>query len=197
MFIYSPNSTVEVAHVTNYGDGIRIENYAENFVIRDVRITDSHDDCVEDDRQHNGLIDDSYLDGCFVLISSRPGAAVPPSVDGRANNITIQNSLLWQKGMPTCGFAGQFPPCTGPTWKWDNRSGKPGPKLVLKNDVIRIDQKPSNGDLKFPPQVSCENTTLVWLGPGTYPVAMPPGCTVTTNISVWNAAVSAWLARHS
>jgi hypothetical protein len=194
MLIYPPQSIVEDVAISNYGDGIRFQDYATDWTVRRVRITDAHDDCLENDRQHAGLIDDSFFEGCFVLISTRPGSGW--TVDGSANTVMISNSLLWQKGMPTCGFADQVPPCTGPTWKWDNRSGKPGPKLALKNVVVRIDQHPSNGVVNMPPQTTCENTVIVWLGTGAYPAPVPGGCTVTTDVGVWDRAVSDWEARH-
>jgi hypothetical protein len=200
-----PNSIWEDLYVENYGDAIRAgpggfsttDTLTQNWTMRRIHVVDMHDDCVENDRQWEGLIDDSFFEGCFVLVSTRPAGGW--TGDGRNNTVTIQNSLLWHKAFffpEGCRLATATPPCTGPTWKWDNRSGMPGPKLALKNTIIRIDQHPSQGVLNMPPQTTCENTVIVWLGSGEYPAPVPAGCTVTTDVGVWDRAVSDWEARH-
>ena len=47
------------------------------------------------------------------------------------------------------------------------------------------------------PRGTYRNVTLVWLGGGRYPGAIPSsGVTVTDDIGVWNRARAAWLSRH-
>ena len=43
----------------------------------------------------------------------------------------------------------------------------------------------------------CRNVTLVWLGPGSYPGALPAtGVAVTANVAIWDNARADWLRRH-
>ena len=51
LLIYSPNATVEQVVISEYGDAIRIEDHTPNWTIRDVHTTNSHDDCIENDRE--------------------------------------------------------------------------------------------------------------------------------------------------
>jgi len=44
--------------------------------------------------------------------------------------------------------------------------------------------------------VGCSNNVMVWLGQGPYPAPLPACFTVTTDRSVWDAAVATWKLRH-
>jgi hypothetical protein len=191
LFMGGPNFTVEDATVTDYGDAIRWEDTTDNWTLRRFHVIRAHDDCVENDRLYGGLIDDSFFEGCYVFLSERAGGGVNIPVDGRPKTVTIQNTLVWLKPMPTV-YKGPAPG-TGPLWKWSSK----GSHVTLTHVVFRVDQKPSHGDLKFPPLVCpCTADTLVWLGGGSYPEKVPSGVTVVTNVAVWDAAVADWKARH-
>jgi hypothetical protein len=69
------------------------------------------------------------------------------------------------------------------------------------SDSIIYVEEPSQTELgsdRFPPG-TYRNVTLV-LGPGypgTYRVALPPGVTVTHDVSVWERARAAWIDDHA
>ena len=190
LFMGGPNSIWEDWTVINYGDAIRVEDSTDTWTIRRAHVVDAHDDCVENDRIYGGLIDDSFFEGCYVWLSERPGSGVNIPVDGSNKTVTIQNSLVWHKPMPTV-YRGPAPG-TGPLWKWSSNTTA----IVLTNTVFRVDQAPSHGDLNFPPRLTCSNVTMVWLGSGSYPGSLPSCVTLTQDKAVWDRAVADWHARH-
>lgn len=74
----------------------------------------------------------------------------------------------------------------------------------VHDNIFRVDQDANNTGLGVPigKLESCSNNTVVWLGLGPYPDPLPatfndqPCFTVTTDPSVWDDAVKAWLAMH-
>jgi hypothetical protein len=195
MFVASPGFVVEDATIANYGDGLRVENYTDNWTIRRTHMIDAHDDCVENDRLYSGVLDDDLFEGCYVFLSERPGGGVTIPVSGVGKTVKIQNSLVWHKPMPTV-YKGTAPG-TGPLFKWDNTGTWTGTSVVITNTILRVDQRPSHGDLKLPPTMgACSGNTMVWLGGGAYPEPLPSCFTVTTDKGVWDRAVADWKARH-
>ena len=73
---------------------------------------------------------------------------------------------------------------------------------MIVNTIVRVDQRPSHGTLEIPAGLvttgaaSCANNTIVWLGEGPYPAALPACFTVTTDREIWQKAVTEWIARH-
>ena len=206
VMIMEPSFQVLGTRVTNEGDGLDFEAPAHDWIVRGVRLTDIHDDCIQNDQMNSGLLDDSLLDGCYSAISAMGFAG--STVDGRANTMTITNNLIRLADMPTVskgpapGHAGFFK-FAGPL----ATEGR-GPSLVLRNNIFMADspsqisnmglpyyQDPTTGAwLPYPLQ--CSNNTMVWLGPGPYPVTLPSCFKVTTDPSVWTNAVDHWNATH-
>ncbi|MGZ4795278.1 MAG: Calx-beta domain-containing protein [Acidimicrobiia bacterium] len=187
------NVTIDHPRIFNVGDGIRIRDNADGFLIKDAYESYVHDDCVENDRLVNGTIDHSLLDGCYVGISTRRSDGT--TYDGHLNTVTISNSLIRLQAMPTvysgsaAGHGGFF--------KWDTTGGT-SPKLNISNTIFRADQDTNHQDLNLPSGYSatCSNNIMVWLGPGAFP-GSPTSCwSVTTDRSVWDNAVRAWDIVH-
>jgi len=193
MLVYSaPDAVIENARIHDYGDGISFNNSgSDNWVIRGVHGSILRDDCIENDFGNSGLIEDSFLDGCFVGYSSRSYASVP---DNSGKVVTVRNTLWRLEDMPT-GYTG---PGHGKFWKMD-AAGK-DPRLALENNIFRMDTPPvCCGDFLIPPPnylVSCSNNIMVWLGSGAFPEPVPACFTLTTDKSVWDNAVAAWRTRH-
>jgi hypothetical protein len=211
MVVKRPDFQLISTRFHNVGDGVRwARGSSTDWAMRGVRMQGAHDDCVENDTMHSGLIDDSLFDGCFVFYSAR--GANGSLDDGSDNIVTITDSLV------------RLEPMTFP----DRNGGQPGhgpllklsasptygrsPQMVIKNTIIRFDQAPSEGaHLNIPafdhdtnpatPGISylssCENNTIVWLGDGPFPGEAFPSCfTVTTDPAVWDDAVAQWEAAH-
>ena len=208
MTIELPEFTVNGMRIHNMGDGISFTSHAaDNWTIRDVHMSEIHDDCVENDYANSGLIEDSLLEGCYVPLSSEGGSWMDPLPNGLDERVTVRDTLIWHKPMPTV-YKGAAPG-TGPLFKWSDVPDEGyGPMLTMRNVTIRVDQEPGFDDLEFPtytdpstgdPQPyldDCSNNTIVWLGSGPYPADVPSCFTVTTDRAVWDDAVAAWKAAH-
>ena len=190
MYMASPRFTLEDVRIVNYGDGVRVADYADDWTIRRIHVQGGHDDCIENDRLYSGLVDDSYFEGCYVFISERPGSNQTVVRDGSRDTVTIRNSLVYLQPMPTV-YSGTAPG-TGPLFKWSANASK----LVISNSIFRFDKKPNHGSLGAPNLVGCANNIVVWLGAGPFPASLPACFTVTTSRAVWDQAVADWKARH-
>ncbi len=180
--------------VHNYGDGIRVRNGARDFTISGAHLSFIHDDCVENDQLYTGVVEDSLLDGCYVAFSARPTSG--DNVDGHTNTYTIRNNVVRLQAMPTV-YKGKAPGHGG-FFKWADKGPKVSPKLVVRDNVFRVDSKPNHQTLGVPAgyDVTCSNNVVVWLGKGKYPDRLPKCFTVTKDRKVWDRAVAAWHAAH-
>jgi uncharacterized protein YjdB len=196
--VYGARPVVEAVRIHNYGDGIGLDAGADGWTIRDVHLSFVRDDCIQNDYLLNGLVDDVFLDGCYVAYSAR-SSALPDSVDRSANVVTVRGSLWRLQRMPTT-YEGTTNEHKG-FFKLDKDGTSP--RMALHDNVFIADMV-VNGDgmTMFPPLgkiASCSNNVVVWLGPGDYPLpaGLPAGCvTVVRDRAVWDNAVAAWLARH-
>lgn len=175
--------------VHNYGDAINIVDNAEDFVLRQLHLTYIRDDCIENDRLHAGVVEDSFLDGCYTALSARPNPSDSES-DGEGDVWVIRRSLIRLEPMPTV-YKGTAPG-HGRFFKWDNDDR--GPEIELHDNVFRADQPPNDGDLGLPEGYlgSCSGNVMVWLGDGAFPGTLPECFTITTDAAVWERAVEAW-----
>ena len=178
--------------VHNYGDAINITDNAQGFVIRQAHLSYIRDDCIENDRLHAGILEDSLLDGCYTALSARRHSGDTQS-DGRDNVWIVRRSLIRLQPMPTV-YKGEAPG-HGRFFKWD-KNGL-GPQLAFHDNILRVDQLPASGDLRVPDGIlaSCSNNIIVWLGEGEFPDPLPDCFTVTTDRSVWDNAVAQWKVR--
>lgn len=195
MTIRMSDFLVEGYRAHNQGDGIRMESRAANFHIKDVYMSDIHDDCVENDFLHNGITEDSLFEGCFAGFSAATYDGINPN--GQNNTWTIRNNLMSMKPYYTMfkpekygnyGFAMLFK-----GWYAKDK----GPKLVIENNVFMADRKSSIGNLSIPANAevkSCKNNTFVWLGEGEFPYTLPSCFKITKDKAVWTNAVAKWKA---
>ncbi len=184
--------TIVGTRIHNYGDGIRARAGARDFRITGVHLSFMHDDCIENDQLYTGTVEDSLLDGCYVAFSARPSSG--DDADGHTNTFTIQHNVVRLKPTPTV-YKGDAPGHGG-FFKWDE-DGR-GPKLVVRDNVFRVDQRPNHQTLGLPSgyRVKCSNNVVVWLGKGRYPDRLPKCFKVTRDRRVWQRAVAAWHAAH-
>jgi hypothetical protein len=184
--------TINGLRVHNIGDGIRVRAGADNFRITGAHLSFIHDDCVENDQLYAGLVEDSLLDGCYVAFSARPSSG--DSVDGHDNTETFRQNLVRLQPMPTV-YKGRAPGHGG-FFKWDEHGR--GPRLVVRDNVFRVDQRPNHQTLGLPAgyKYECSNNVVVWLGKGRYPDKLPKCFKVTRDRAVWDRAVAEWQAAH-
>jgi hypothetical protein len=191
---------IEGVYVDRIGDGIKIRlgeksgqsGIAEPFTVRGVWLRDIRDDCIESDWQAGALIDDSLLDGCYVLFATekRPGA----STNGSKNTWEIRDTLAFMHDQ--IGVYDGSSPGHGMFFKWDDTS----PNWKMYNSILRVDSNhgvsSNQFNFRLDKLVDCENNILVWLGSGPFPAPVPNCFTITKDRSVWDHAVSEWKMRH-
>ncbi|MBY5161492.1 hypothetical protein [Salsipaludibacter albus] len=192
--IYAPDFTLLDLRMHNQGDAINLKDEASNFVLRRLHLSFIRDDCIENDALHTGVLEDSFLDGCYTALSARRSSADPES-DGRGNEWTIRRSLIRLQPMPTV-YKGDAPG-HGKFFKWD-KIGL-APNLSVYDNVFRVDQAPTDGELLVPEEYleTCSNNVVVWLGEGDFPGELPEECfTITRDRAVWDDAVAEWTAAY-
>jgi myo-inositol-hexaphosphate 3-phosphohydrolase len=203
LLVLEPRVTIENVTIDNVEDGIRCQSGpATDFIYRGVHFRDIHDDAIDSHWQCTGIVEDSFLDGTYVVITTR--AAGRPRHPERV--IIFQNNLVWQKPFPQPHSSDTPPdPGFGLTFKWDSDGNGPG--LALHGNIFLWEQHNKQG-IGFPSDgrvhiVSCSDNIAVWKGSGSFPGVVgsdpttgQPCFTVTTDRSVWGNAVNAWRAAH-
>lgn len=194
MGVSGSNVRIDHPRIFNVGDGIRIRDRADGWTVRNAYLSYVHDDCIENDRLVSGTIDGSFLDGCYVGVSTRRSDGT--TYDGHLNTVTLSNSLVRLQAMPTV-YSGTAAG-SGGFFKWDTSAARTSPKLAITNTVFRADQDTNHQDLSLPAgyAVTCANNVMVWLGTGPFPGSLPNCFTVTTDRAVWDAAVAGWKGAH-
>lgn len=192
-----PGFSVLGVHVFNAGDGVKVKDdaggAAQDFVIQGSWIQHAHDDCIENDYLHSGVIRDDLLDGCYVLFSARPWFSGP---DGRTNHLVIDKVIGALEPMRSV-YRGPSPG-SGGFFKWSSLT----PSLVLTDNVLMARQLPNTGTLGPPPgPLTCSGNVIVWEGPGPFPEAAAwlsrcPDTVITTDPGRYAFARAAWLATH-
>jgi len=201
LWVNAQSVVIENFHGKTYGDGIKLYDGIESFVIRGVFLEDMRDDCVEGDWLPGGVIEDSLLNGCYVpfAFQFRDG----DSADGRDRTVEIRNVLAWLRDQ--IGVYKGPVPGHSMFFKWPRGSDAArGLKISMHNTILRVDsdQSESPSEQFHIPDgklVSCSNNIIVWGGSGAVPseLAAWPSCfTITTDMSVWNSAVATWKANH-
>jgi hypothetical protein len=208
--------TVTGLHFFNVGDGVRV-NGGTNWVVQHSWAEYVRDDCIEDDEMAGGEVFDALFDGCYAGISVESTSNASGS-----NNVVVFDRVLlriqampypyeWQSesgvidedGRPYSGVG--MPYGHGSLFKLGDLADIP--RFSISNSVFAATHLTRHDKLDFPPAgriVACENNTVIWLGPGDYPGALPnarfPGCVkvVTGQVGrqLWRQRVTDWHARH-
>jgi hypothetical protein len=183
-------------------DGLRADNvedgiapFGDGFVGRNLYFTYIRDDCIENDAVAGGVVSDSLFDGCSMGLSARPSKGFNPRPPPAGETFRMDGVLLRLQPMPRDDKDGAPDGLgNGQLFKWSRWSNR----LVLRNSIFLVERVSMNGAkaMGFPDRTIARNVTLVWTGPGDYPAPVPSGVRVTKDRTVWDAARSAWLARH-
>jgi hypothetical protein len=200
-------STVEGMYFDNVHDAISPIDGVTKWVVKDVYAKYTRDDFVENDQLQPGVIENTLVDGTFVFLSNRPGAAGGGfSCNGRPSDpdlvVEVRNTLVWMQRQPYDGDMNRDPsqdPINdgrggGAIFKWSNCGGR----VVMSNSIILIESITATGGkaaMTFPPG-KYTNVTVVWRGAGDYPAALPRGVRMTRDVTVWTKARQAWLTTH-
>ncbi len=192
-----PEFTVVGVRIINAGDGIKPKDdaggAAQDFHIEGSWIQHVHDDCIENDYVHSGVIRDNLLDGCYVMFSSRPSSS---SLDGRRNLVVIDRNVGSLEPMRSV-YSGSSPG-TGGFFKWS----KSAPVAVVTNNVFMAVQPPNHGTLGPPTgPLLCAGNVIVWKGAGAFPDAAAwrarcPDTVITSDARRYDQAKAGWISSH-
>ena len=188
----------------NMQDGVRPRGTA-SWVVRGVCAKYVRDDFVENDSLLPGEIIDCYAEG-HTFLSARPGknsAADEKRMAEKARNpphVKIRDCLAHVPLMPYDGdmkLSDQkyivHGKAGGKLFKWSPNGGT----VEVENTLFRVDGMSATGPTSMAfPKGTYKDVTLVWLGKGDYPAAVPPGVKVTRDVSVWDKAKADWFKRH-
>ena len=206
-------------HFFNVHDGVRTSE-AFDWIVERSWGEYVRDDCIENDHLHSGRISDSLFDGCYAGISTKPSAEDTES-DGRGEVVEVDSVLLRMEAMPYPfkvetkegiidvdgnPYSGSgIPFGYGSLFKLTELGRNP--HFAIENSTFLAEHLTAAFKLNFP-QASlvdrCENNTIIWLGPGEYPGALPdqkfPGCfnivTGQAGRDLWRQKVTDWHKRH-
>jgi hypothetical protein len=206
--------TLEGARIENVEDAIGPPKSPETprtarFAVRGVYACYIRDDFIENDAVLGGEISDTLVDGTHVFISARPGRGFKGGNFPRAT-VTVRDSLVHLDCKPDERKDGEDTPAPeglaggacgvgrslGMPFKWSDAAREL--RLDVADTIIRVDAAGRNGpqSMNFP-FGDYRKVTLVWLGSGHYPGALPSsGVTVTDDVAVWDKARADWLQRH-
>lgn len=184
-------------------DGMRPERPADlsdstRFWISGTYLSHIRDDCIENDFVVPGVLYDNLWEQCNTGISERPSGRTITRPD--SDTLILDHMLigLWQT--PHVEKDGRRVTGENAIFKWSAS----GNRVVIKCSMFAIDAQSLNGtdSMQLPPGTVLDDSacpdapsTIVWLGPGRYPVNAG-GLRVVTQRSVWDDAVAAWKARH-
>jgi hypothetical protein len=188
--------TIDGIRIHSTWDSVRPGQNAPNFVVQNVWVSRSRDDCIENDNANTGVIRDSLFDGCYVFYSSSQ----------KVSTVTIEHTLARLQPLPGAHCESG---CHQPGHKGWFKGGPPN-RITLHNNIFMQEQKGNvalrNGgiptvkdDGRTPTMeiVACSNNVMVWLGAGEYPYYLDPRCfTVTKDRSVWDKARINWINCH-
>jgi hypothetical protein len=183
----------------NTDDGIRpreTETGADDvtMLIRGTYLSEIRDDCLENDGIIGGLLQDNLWDGCNTGISERPSEEQGSFDQPPDETLVLDRMLIGLRIFPH-----EEGPGENALFKWSDSANQ----VVIRCSLFKVDAMSLNGPdaMAIPGTVDdrrCPDrpTTLVWLGEGSYPGRLPTGITVTSDASVWDAAVADWRCRH-
>ncbi len=189
---------VKDVYFRNTEDGLGPGEGLDHWTLERAWMENIRDDAIENDDLVPGEVINCLIDGCFVFLSQR-------APDGRVNELTtvVRDSLIrvsaqahdgaeqkpWRDRFIVMGEDG-IGRAPGMIFKWAGSSGR----VEMHDCILTMDAISINGpdEMRFPPG-TYENVTLVWAGEGPYPVPLPSGVSVTTDVDVWRKARASWI----
>lgn len=155
----SPNVVISNQRIDRAWDAIRIDRGTRNFVIQNVWVTDTRDDCVENDELMPGKIRNALFDGCFSGLSVAPTARVK-----RGALIEFDNVLLRMQEFRYKGKSRHVLPV-----KLDGRTAR----FRITNSVFAVETRDPIGgqhaNALWTSIEECSGNLLLWLGEGSLP----------------------------
>lgn len=207
------NQIIDGGRITRTWDGIRTAYWDAGdgaFTIRDSWISDARDDCVENDSDASGRIEDTLFDGCFQGISMRSKAIK----DNSANTLVLDGVLMRMKAHNHSELNGTQQRFTsGQAFKVDGTSAR----VVISNSVFAFDTPRMEGHLSNTYRMmgdsrfggsygeklkSCSNNKVLWMHDDNPPEVLQQLASCFTLVTgaqaraEWEASRCEWINRH-
>ena len=179
--------------VDNFEDGFAPRGaQSATFSIHDVYGRNIHDDAIENDGIHSGIIRDSYFQ-TQTFYSARGGsnASAAVTIDNCVVHLDLQPHQGGTGGPDDINSAGGYPYADGlgggSIFKMDWGTSDSG-VVHVKNSVFLLERPATSSfvGMQFAPG-TYENVTIVWLGAGVS-LAGTPGVTITRDRTVFDRA---------
>ena len=217
----STGLTATGVHIFNVGDGFR-SNSGFKWVVQHSWAEYIRDDCIENDHFNSGRVFDTLLDGCYAGISTRPSSSDRRS-NGAGKVIELDRVLLRLQAMPyPAGWRSKsnsidsngdryngsgIPYGHGSLFKEDRDTNRNAHFKIKKSVFLLPHNRRTRTQADFPAERlidTCEDVTVIWLGPGDYPGKLPtkkfPNCVTVLKgqegLDFWKQKVEDWHSRH-
>ena len=176
-------SVIEGVRVHNHHDAF-VPYRNDGFILRGNWVSYNRDDCIENDANAEGTVEDNLFDGCYVFYSGTTpdSATTQPHGAGASGTLRIVGNLIKMQNMPgpydrnnQLGNRSK----SGYEQIWKTRSNAGVPKVVLRDNVIAFEVPRDRGVTSLTGAnvdiIECANNTILWLGSGSFPGALPSG----------------------
>lgn len=188
----SEGALIQGQRIRRTWDGIRIDDDTHRFRISGVWMSDTRDDCVENDKMLSGEIRDSLFDRCFAGISMAPTNNIKRKPRLLVDGVLLRLDRYLYKGdqrhtMP---------------FKTDGRKMR----IDIRDSVFALEASDLIG-AKYAKGMwrsigDCSNNLLLWLNKGPLPqeLRLAPDCFRVLRgdaaYDAWNAARRNWINCH-
>ncbi len=186
--VYGSNYVVDGLRAENVQDGFDPRG-GDKFELRNAWMSYVRDDCIENDERGELYVRDSLFDGCYTFLSEQEDG----SVEGES--LVLENVLVRLAPLPAP--RGTEDPKIlghGSFFKKFDKGGRHQP--VIRDSIFFLDGDCYSGCKDWPPGTKASNVTVIWTGPGKFPMSVLPGMTLINDRSVWDQAVQRWKSRH-
>lgn len=191
----SPDAILEGFRMRRVWDALRISKDSGRFLMRGAWISESRDDCIENDYLNAGVVEDMLLDGCFAGLSMRPPKGEDRDPDSGA--VVLRGVLM---RMQTYLYKGEMR--EGPPFKVNET----GPKIEVHDSIVAMadaqnvsKQRLSIGWARIG---QCSGNLLLWTADAPWPedFASPPACFRLVEgaeaRAIWQEARQNWIDCH-
>lgn len=186
--VYGSNYVVDGLRAENVQDGFDPRS-GDKFELRNAWMTYVRDDCIENDELGELTVRDSLFDGCYTFLSEQESGSVVGETLLLENILVRLQPLPAPRGTEDPKILGH-----GKFFKKFDQAGRHQP--IIRDSIFFMEMDCYSGCDDWPPGTKATNVTVVWTGPGDFPMSILPGMTLTRDRSVWDKAVQRWKVRH-
>lgn len=190
-----PGVTVEAVRMRRLWDALRFSKDSNRFVLRGSWISETRDDCIENDYLNAGRIEDMLLDGCFAGLSMRPPKGEDRTAAGDA--VVLRGVLMRMQGYLYKGEQHEAPPF---------KVIEAAPRIAIHDSILAMGDAETLSKARVAigwAQIGeCSDNLLLWTSDAPWPedLAPPPACFQVVKgaeaRAIWQQARQNWINCH-